>query len=798
MGSSPSPIGPLARTVTKRPLACVLSREPARRYHPNHLLPPRSTGTFSTSAFPFSLTAIFTTVIRRLISVTALCLATGFVFGATQTPPPVTKFTTTPVMVQETTRMVRFLESFHFQGRELTNDDFRQLLPDFMGELDSHHLFLLASDQDSLTARFGERLAKDLRYLGNLEAAYEAFRIYKERVTSRVTWIHLELAKDIDFTVNEDFLWDRSKAPWPATAEEANDLWRKRLKFELLQDLLNKKTIETAKENVLKRYDRMQRSLDEIDGEEVQEIYLSALAAMYDPHTAYMSPSTLDDFNMQMRLKLIGIGAQLTEEDGVCTIKELIPGGPADLSKLLHPNDKIVGVAQGSAEPVDVVGMKLRKVVQLIRGDKGSTVRLLIQPGDATDPSARREIALVRDVVKLNDSRAHATLIQIPSSDNQSTFPVGVIELPGFYGANEEEDGTASAVGATNDVAQLLRKLSAAGARGIVLDLRRNGGGLLSEAIGLTGLFIAQGPVVQVKDSLGRVDVLEDQDKSTLWDGPLAVLTSRYSASASEIVAGALQNYGRAIVIGDNSTHGKGTVQDVRPILDNSGFNRFLSAPPRSGAARITIKKFYLPNGASTQNRGVLSDIALPSIEEFLPIGESDLPHALAWDTIKTARFDGSVLDSSFVTALRQRSLVRQADLGEFAFLRRNIDRFKQHEERKSISLNLEARRAQKTDDDAFRDTNKKERAELAKANYASTDILLDNVVPTPEPKAAPADDDKDEADRDDPKVKLDIHLRESLRVLSDAIALWPQPQLWNTAATPVVSNQPNRFSRIP
>ena len=736
-------------------------------------------------------------MIRRIFSTSALFLALGLAYGVPQTPTPAAKFTTTPVMIQETTRMVRFLESFHFQGRELTNDDFTQLLPDFMGEFDSQHMFFLASDQDSLTARFGERLAKDLRYLGNLDAAYEAFRIYKERVTARVTWVQLELGKDIDFKVSEEFHWDRAKSPWPATAEEANDLWRKRLKFELLQDILNKKSIEVAKENVRKRYERLQRGLDEVDSEEVQEVYLSALAAMYDPHTSYMSPSTLDDFNMQMKLKLIGIGAQLSEEDGVCTIRELIPGGPADLSKQLHPNDKIVGVAQGTTEIVDVVGMKLRKVVQLIRGDKGTPVRLLVIPSDATDPSTRREISLVRDVVKLNASRAHATLQQVPSSDGKTTTSIGVIDLPAFYGANDEDDGPTKGVSATHDVEQLLHKLIAAGATGIVLDLRRNGGGLLSEAVDLTGLFIAKGPVVQVKDSSGRIEVRDDEDSHTVWDGPLAVLTSRYSASASEIVAGALQNYGRAIVIGDNSTHGKGTVQAVLPILDDSRFRRLVDNPPRSGATKMTIQKFYLPNGASTPHRGVLSDIALPSIEEFLPIGESDLPHALAWDTIKTARFDGSALDPSFITALRQRSLARQTGLEEFAYLRRGIDRFKQHDERKSISLNLDARLAQKTDDDAFRDASKKERAELAKTNYASTDMLLDNVEPTPDPKPDPADNDKDNADRDDPKVKVDIHLRESLRVLSDAIALWPQQQLWATNRNSVAANHKNLFAPI-
>ncbi len=714
-----------------------------------------------------------------------------------------TTLTTTPVMVQETTRMVRFLESVHFQDRELTNDDFRQLIPDFMAELDPHHMFFLASDQEELTARFGERLAKDLRYLGNLDAAYETYRIHRERVAARVAWITAELAADTDFTTPEEFHWDRSKAPWPTTTAEADALWRKRIKFELLEDLLNDKPIATAKENVRKRYERLQRNFDEFDAEEIQEIYLTALAAMYDPHTSYMSPSTLDDFTMQMRLKLIGIGAQLSEQDGVCTIRELIPGGPADLSKQLRPNDKIVGVAQGPAEFVDVVGMKLRKVVQLIRGDKDTTVRLLIQPGDATDSSARREVSIVRAEVKLNDKRAHATLEQVPTVDGSATLPIGVIELPAFYGGNEEDESAAAkSISATNDVEQLLRKLIAAGAKGIVLDLRRNGGGYLPEAVNLTGLFISQGPVVQVKDSLGRVEVRGDEMPGTVWDGPLVVLTSRYSASASEIVAGALQNYGRAIVVGDSSTHGKGTVQTIMPILDDSRFRRFLEAPPRSGATKITIQKFYLPNGASTQNRGVVSDISLPSIEELLPIGESDLPHALAWDTIRTARFEGASLDTRFVELLRQRSRERQTVLDEFAFLRRNIDRFKQFDERKTVSLNLETRRNDKKDDDTFRTEAKKQRAELAKLNFASTEVRLDNVEPTPEPATPPAPAEGDDAaqddDTDDPKSKIDIRLRESLRILSDAIALWPQPQLWAQSGQPVASHQQNRFAPIP
>ena len=703
-------------------------------------------------------------------------------------------------MLQETQQMVRFLENYHFNGHELSAEDFRQLLPDFMGELDSHRLFFLASDQEKLGAKYAERLSKDLRYLGNLDAAFDTFSLYRERVGARVAWIQEQLAKDLDFTVQETFLWDRSKAAWPTTTQDADVLWRQRLKFELLQDLLNKKDVATAKTNVGKRYQRLLRNLEEIDSEEIQEIYLTSLAQMYDPHTAYMSPTTLEDFNTQMRLSLIGIGAQLSEDDGVCIIRELIPGGPADLSKLIHPNDKIVGVAQDSDEAVDVVGMKLRKVVQLIRGKKDSIVRLTLIPADATDPSVRRDVRIVRDLVKLNASRAHATLHDVPAPDGKSTLRIGVIDLPSFYGANDDESGDGkNAVSATHDVEQLLKKLSAAGAQGIVLDLRRNGGGLLSEAVDLTGLFIAEGPVVQVKDPIGRIEVKADEVRHTAWTGPLAVLTSRYSASASEIVAGALQNYGRAVVVGDKSTHGKGTVQVVLPILDGDRYRRFGAVAPRSGATKMTIQKFYLPNGASTQNRGVIPDIVLPSIDEFLPIGETDLPHALAWDTIRPTSFDGLPLDSRFVAAMRERSQARLTNAEEFRFLQQNIGWFKEREERKSISLNLDERLRQKAEDDAFRETSKKVRAELAKLNFTSTEINLDGVDPAKETTPPPAAADGEDADaRDDDKIKFDIYQRESLRVLADAIDLWQKPELWRADKRPLTASVANRFAPVP
>lgn len=700
-------------------------------------------------------------------------------------------------MADETRLMVQLLENVHFRGKELVTDDFAELIPQFMRELDFNRLFFLESDRAALTAKYDPvRLSKDLHYRGNLDAAFDTFKLYRERVAARVQWIHEALEGEFDFTTDATFRFDRSKEPFPADAAEADHLWRQRLKYELLQDLLNDKSFDEARDTVQRRYARLLRNLEDIDAEEVQEIYLTSLTRMYDPHTSYMSPSTLEDFGMQMRLSLVGIGAQLMEEDGVCVIRELIPGGPADLSKQLGPNDRIIAVAQGeTGEPVDVVGMKLRRVVNLIRGEKGTTVRLTIIPGDATDSSVRREVSIVRDVVKLNASRAFASVHELPA-ENGGTVRVGVIALPSFYGMEDNNGGGRTS--ATKDVEELIGKLEAEGIEGLVLDLRRNGGGLLSEAVDLTGLFIPRGPVVQVKSSNGRIEVRSDEDKRVAYAGPLVVLTSRYSASASEIVAGALQNHGRAIVVGDNSTHGKGTVQAV---LEMSGFlpRRLALANPRTGAARMTVQKFYLPNGASTQNRGVVSDVVLPTVESLLPIGEGDLPNALAWDRVPPAPFAGTPLDGRFLELLRERSQARQALTEEFSHLQRHIDWFRERQERRTVSLNLEERRAQKARDDAFREEMRRERARLAAANYPMHEVVLDGVVRNV-PAAEPEDElDAEEGTEDgDTDVRFDIHLRESMRIVADAIQLWQNPQLWTTEGRALTAATPGKVEPTP
>ena len=696
------------------------------------------------------------------------------------------KFSTSTTLSTETRTLIQLLEQAHYNRDSVKSTDYTQVIPDYMGELDGQRLFFLNSDKAGFVNKFGNNVYENASFLGNIDAAYQIFSTYETRAETRITWIFEELKKDFDLNTNATYRKDRSKAEWPTGIANADELWRDRLKLELIDELLNKKTLDDAKIAVRKRYERMLKNLGEIEGRDLAEIYLGCIARLYDPHSTYFSAETFEDFGIQMKLQLVGIGALLGVEDDNCYVKEIVPGGPADLGRELKPNDRIISVAQTGAEPVEVIGMKLRKVVDMIRGQKNTQVRMIVQPADATDPSVRKEIIINRDVVKLNSARAHAAIFQVPSASG-TTSPLGVISLPTFYGPAEDGDTDAAAdkaTGATKDVARLIDQLKAAGITGLVLDLRRNGGGYLTEAIDLAGLFIKRGPIVQVKDYSGAIQVDSDKAPGIAYEGPLAVLVDRFSASASEIVAGALQNYGRAIVIGDTSTHGKGTVQTV---MEMKNISRLLaSSPAKTGAAKITIQKFYLPGGASTQLKGVVPDIILPSIDDYLPIGEAALPHALVWDQIPTSFYDGAPLDPKILSPLRKASLDRQAKLEEFSFLKRNIDWFKSRQEQKQVSLNLAERQQQKVADSAFRKEMNLERERLAKSDFTFKEFRLG---PPPAPRIkAPKKEDEDDGDtfaeENESYAKVDIHLRETLRVIADAIDLGKNRESW-------VSNRP-------
>jgi carboxyl-terminal processing protease len=730
-------------------------------------------------------TAFFSKNLRFVAAV--ILLGTSAVLSAADR-----KFSTSTSLSTEARTLIQLLEQAHFNRDAVKSSDYTEVISAYMGDLDGQRLFFLASDKSEFEKKYGNTVYENASFLGNIDAAYQIYATYETHATTRINWVFDELKKDFDLTTDATYRTDRTKADWPSNPVNADELWHTRLKFELVAELLNKKPIEEAKKTVRKRYEQMLKSLSETEGRDLAEIYLGCIARLYDPHSTYFSPETFEEFGIQMKLQLVGIGAMLAMEDDNCIVKELVPGGPADLGRQLKPNDRIISVGQTGAEPVEVIGMKLRKVVEMIRGEKGSQVYLFIQPADATDPSARRTIIITRDVVKLNSQRAHAAIFQVPAADDVPR-PLGVITLPTFYGpaADGDTDSDGGKTGATQDIARLIGKLKEAGIDGLVLDLRRNGGGYLNEAIDLAGLFIKSGPVVQVKDYTGSIQIDGDKSSAIAYTGPLAVLVDRFSASASEIVAGALQNYGRAIVIGDTSTHGKGTVQTV---MEMKNISRLLAnSPAKTGAAKITIQKFYLPGGASTQLKGVVPDIVLPSIDDYLPIGEASLPHALIWDQIPTSFFDGSPLEPKVLSPLRRASLERQNTLEEFDYLRRNIDWFKLRlEAQKLVSLNLDNRQKQKAADAEFRKTMKAERDRLAGNDFGFKEYRL-GPPPAPRIKAPKKDDDEGDdtetaAEENQSYPKLDIHLREAFRVIVDAMELGKSRDFTDAAKLPLTA----------
>lgn len=696
------------------------------------------------------------------------------------------RFRAPPLLDIEARTLIKLLEEVHYNRDAVKSSTYAEVIPDYLTVLDGQRLFFLETDKAGFVERYKpDSLYWTLTSMGKIDAAYAIFTVYQKRVTDRVGWIQQALKGEFDLNTQDSYLIDRSKAEWPGSVDDADSLWQQRLRFELIKEVLNKKTLEEAKKNVGKRYARLLKNMGDMESSDISEMFLGCIARLYDPHSTYFSADTYEDFGIQMRLQLVGIGALLSIEDDQCVIKDVIPGGPADLDKQIKSNDKIISVAQDGGEPVEVIGMKLRKIVDMIRGAKGTRVNLLIEPADGAASATRKQIVLTRNVVNLDSSRAHGAVFEVPDSQGK-IIPIGVITLPTFYGPDMSGGGKAQN-SATKDIEDILTRMKAARIHGLVLDLRRNGGGLLSEAISLTGLFIKNGPVVQVRSYSGEIKVDDDDDPSITYDGPLAVLVSRFSASASEIVAGALQNYGRAVIVGDSSTHGKGSVQTVLELRNL--VPQLARGGTKSGATKLTVQKFYLPNGASTQLKGVEPDVVLPSVNDFLPIGESDLPHALAWDHIASSRFNGQPLASAQLTPLVSASAQRQSHLPEFAYQRRAIDWFKARQEQKSVSLNLDQRQREKVADEAFKKNMKDERKQLAAADYKFTEVLLAPPSP-PRAKSAnkdddsTAEDDEPEADENERYPSADIPLREALRVVQDLI----NPPAATTVATVTAS----------
>lgn len=697
-------------------------------------------------------------------------------------------FQTSEKMRFEAKTVLQRLAQLHYLQRPIQELDQTQFIEDYLQNLDRGRYNFTIQEVKDIQARFGDTIAYYIRQ-GNLFPAFEIFKQFHTNATKRYEWITQELQKDFDFSKNETISSDRADLPWPKSYEELNKDWRLRLQFELLNEILQKtvpvdeddipaetdienqelavqeltdEIIEEAKQTISKRYERWHKRLLEFEPTDVQEIYLTTLTQTYDPHSTFLSTDTLEDFNISMQNSLVGIGALLEDVDGKCVIKRLIPGGPAKASKQLQGGDVITAVAESKDDDfVEIYDMKLRNIVKLIRGKKGTVVRLKINPADADDPSVSKTITLVRDEIKLTANLAKAKIFPIQKDANSLAYTVGVIELPSFYGSERGKEG-----GTTHDVDLLISKLKEKGVDGIVLDLRYNGGGLLSEAVSLTGLFIESGPVVQIKDSRGSISRQSDTNDRISWDGPLIVLTSRHSASASEILAGALRDYNRAIIVGDSSTHGKGTVQQIIPLsASNSFLAQFKSIKEQYGAAKVTIQKFFLPSGASTQNKGVLSDIIVPSVNEYLPIGESDLDNPLPWDEINPSSDftkieitkEPGFISPGLKNKLIHNSAERLSSLKEFDYLRDSIEWWKLKDDEKSISLNYEIRKEQKISDREKRNKFEELKKSFEADKFSYEEVLL---------PAALVDKEEDTDEEDD--FSLDIPLRESLRIMED------------------------------
>ena len=596
----------------------------------------------------------------------------------------------------------RLLEEGHYTRQKLNEEVSKKFLQMYLEMLDFSHLFFTQKDVDDLNAKYGSSMAGDV-LLGNLKPAYEIYALYTKRMDDRVAKIKELLKQPIDFKGSATVELSRQKSSWPKDDAEADQLWRGRIANELLQEHLSEHPIEPPAQLVARRYDRLARNVHEEDKDEQMKLYLDALAQAYDPHSEYLSKADMKNFSINMGLSLVGIGAMLRSEDGYAKIESLVPGGPAQADGRLKVGDRITAVAQGPADYVDVREMRLDKVVEMIRGKKGTHVRLLVIPSDATDPSRRKNVELVRDEIKLKDQEARADII-IRKDENGDPIKLGWLTLPSFYADMDKHQKST-----TRDVLALLKRLKKENIAGLVIDLRRNGGGSLEEALSLTGLFLKSGPIVQTKDYNGSIRVSANPDPGIAYSGPMVVLTSRQSASASEIFAAALQDYGRAVVVGDKNTFGKGTVQTILPI---GRFASLLgSRSDEDGALKLTIQKFYRVAGGSTQLHGVASDVILPSLSDLPEFGEGALKNALAYDEVAKARYTKwSDSHSLFIDQLRRRSEERVKNDPEFHYVMEDIGRLRHKLDENRISLNEDQRKKELQEDKLRKETRSKER----------------------------------------------------------------------------------------
>ena len=579
----------------------------------------------------------------------------------------------------------KVLERFHYRDFRLNDAFAEEAVRNYFEDLDPNKSFFIERDVDRFTR--GSNLLDDAIGKGKLDAAFDIFRVYRMRVDSRVDYALALLDEDFDFNVTEDYRFDRENADWAKNDAELGDIWRQRVKHDYLTLKLADKSDAEIREQLRKRYEGITRRIHQFTADDVYQSFVNSYTRTLEPHTSYMSPSTSENFDISMRLKLEGIGAVLSADNEYTVIQRTIAGGPARQSGQIQAGDKIIGVAQGlDGEMEDVVGWRLQDVVDKIRGPKGSVVRLMTLPKALATGGRTREVKLVRNEIQLEDQAASAFVIDVPG--NGSPVRIGVVEVPAFYrDFRAESEGSRNFTSTTRDVRKLITDLDRQGIDGLVVDLRGNGGGSLTEATSLTGLFIDRGPVVQVKDALGKIEVESDPEPGVVYSGPLAVLVDRNSASASEIFAGAIQDYGRGVIIGE-PTFGKGTVQTLIDL------DRYVPGEAAElGRLRLTMAEFYRISGGSTQLKGVEPDVRFEFGVDIGDHGERSLENALPWGRIRPARY--SRQQDVDLDWLRQRSAQRIAADDGFRMLASRGRLLGEISTQETVSLRESDRRAE-------------------------------------------------------------------------------------------------------
>lgn len=648
----------------------------------------------------------------------------------------------------------------HLTSQPLDDKIAERAIHVFLKQLDPLKFYFLQSDVDEFEKR--TTTIDDAVRKGDVRFAYDVFQRFLQRMDERVVDIQQLLLQQHDFTLDEEMTTDPKIRVYAKNAEEARNFWRQRIKLDLLrlkaddaddaEELAARKREEaeskdgakpadppafvdkdkqdkTPVERLQRRYRSFAERMHQIDSGELLEMYLTSFTTSFDPHSTYMSRDQLEDFQISMQLHLEGIGAALEMDDGTTKVANVIPGGAADKEGSIKPQDRIVSVGQGADGPLeDVVDMKLRDVVKKIRGPAATIVRLgVVSPGSAET----RTVSITREMIQLEDSAARSVVVERGKKPNGSPYRIGVIDLPSFYmDMDAARSGSQDFKSTTRDVRRLLEKFSHEGVEAVVLNLRRNGGGSLTEAIDLTGLFIDRGPVVQVKKSDGTVHPYDDEEAGMAWSGPLVVLTGKLSASASEILAGAVQDYGRGLIVGDQSTHGKGTVQSLLNLADQMFPG--IKSRQNFGALKITIQQFYRPSGDSTQKRGVVADVPLPSMTANLDGAEQDLEYAVEFDRVRNARFTRyNMVTPEIVKELIGRSEARRLASEDFAKLNRDIGRYRSQKDRKSVTLN-EAKffqeraelDAEKSDEKQFKEQQTKPHDQVFESNFYNDEVL--------------------------------------------------------------------------